>query len=58
MRVDYLEDWQCEYDENGVFVYPDLLGLNFESIGHEGVYVLNDGFDIYMWVGQNVDKGI
>jgi hypothetical protein len=23
-RVDYLEEEQCEYDENGAFTYPDV----------------------------------
>lgn len=57
-RVDYLEDDQCEYDENGAFTYPDSLSLNYDSLDHIGVYLMNDGFDIYMWVGAEVDPAV
>jgi len=57
-RLDTLEDDQCEYDESGYFVYPDLLGLSYDSLANEGVFMLNDGFDIYLWVGQQTDPSI
>jgi len=39
-------------------VYPDLLGLSYDSLANEGVFMLNDGFDIYLWVGQQTDPSI
>ena len=34
------------------------MGLNYESISHEGVFMLNDGFDIYIWVGSQADPSV
>lgn len=32
--------------------------MNYDSLDHIGVYLMNDGFDIYMWVGAEVDPAV
>lgn len=44
------------YDEEGAFVYPQLLGLSMDSLTNEGIYLMDDGRDLYMLIGSNVNS--
>lgn len=51
-KLDELTKEECEYDADGYFVYPPLVGLNFESISQiDGIYLLDDGFKLYLFIG-------
>jgi hypothetical protein len=48
---------ECEYSEDGYFVYPPLLNLNFESISDESSsLLLDDGFKLYLYLGREVSS--
>ena len=44
-----LEANECVYDEDGVFLWPPLLSLNFDSIADpKGIYLLDNGIKTYI----------
>lgn len=43
------------HDENGHVVLPDMMNLTSEVLSHDGVYLLEDGDSICMWIGRGVD---
>lgn len=43
--------------ENGVVTLPDMLNLTSESMTQDGVYLLEDGETMHMWIGRAVDPG-
>jgi len=45
-------------DEHGSVALPDMLNLTSESMTQDGVYVLEDGDSILMWIGRAVDSGL
>lgn len=42
-------------DEHGRVTLPDMLNLTSESMTQDGVYLLEDGDNMYMWIGRAVD---
>merc|ERR1712232_143717 len=42
-------------DENGAITLPDMLNLTSESMMQDGVYLLENGFEMDMWIGASVD---
>lgn len=46
------------YDENGAFVYPQLINLSMSALANNGIYLMDDGFSLYMLVGSQVDPSI
>lgn len=44
-------------DENGIVTMPDMLNLTSESMSMDGVYLIEDGESMWMWMGGNVDAG-
>jgi len=50
-----VEDNASYYDENNLFVFPQLLGLSFNNLSNDGVYVLDDGQSLYLMVGSKLD---
>lgn len=44
-------------DENGNSQLPDMLNLTSESMTQDGVYLLEDGDCMLIWVGRAVDAG-
>ena len=53
-RIDVFGENQGEYTEDYQFNYPDFQGLNFGSLSYDGIFLLNDGFDLQIYVGQSV----
>jgi len=43
--------------ENGQITLPDMLNLTSESMTQDGVYLLEDGETIHVWIGRAVDAG-
>jgi len=46
------------YDENGTFVFPQLLNLSMGVLSNNGIYLMDDGYSLYMLVGSSVDPTI
>jgi len=44
-------------DENGIVTLPDMLNLTSESMTQDGVFLLEDGETINVWIGSSVDSG-
>mmetsp|Transcript_110690 Transcript_110690/g.313064 ORF Transcript_110690/g.313064 Transcript_110690/m.313064 type:complete len:759 (-) Transcript_110690:51-2327(-) len=44
-------------DEQGRCTLPDMLNLTQQSMSQDGVYMLEDGDAILVWVGRGVDPG-
>jgi len=44
-------------DENGNVQLPDMLNLTSESMTQDGVYLLEDGDTMLLWIGRAVDSG-
>jgi len=44
-------------DEHGNVTLPDMLNLTSESMTQDGVYLLEDGDVINIWIGSAVDPG-
>ncbi|CAK0871066.1 unnamed protein product, partial [Prorocentrum cordatum] len=42
-------------DEHGHCTLPDMLNLTSESMSQHGVFLLEDGECMQMWIGRNVD---
>lgn len=52
-----LAEEECTYDAEGNFVWPQLLGLNYESIQEEnGIYLLDDGIQIIIHFTYSIDR--
>eukprot|EP00443_Scrippsiella_acuminata_P000985 CAMPEP_0115296138 /NCGR_PEP_ID=MMETSP0270-20121206/67076_1 /TAXON_ID=71861 /ORGANISM="Scrippsiella trochoidea, Strain CCMP3099" /LENGTH=960 /DNA_ID=CAMNT_0002713751 /DNA_START=9 /DNA_END=2891 /DNA_ORIENTATION=+ len=45
-------------DEHGRVALPDMLNLTSESMTQDGVYLLEDGDTMLMWIGRAVDTNI
>lgn len=45
-------------DENGHVVLPSMLNLTKESLQQEGIYLLEDGEAILIWIGRSADPNI
>lgn len=45
-------------DEHGRVTLPDMLNLTSESMAQDGIYLLEDGDLILMWVGRAVNPGL
>jgi len=45
-------------DEHGRVALPDMLNLTSESMTQDGIYLLEDGDLILMWIGRAVDTGV
>eukprot|EP00438_Fugacium_kawagutii_P008578 Skav214143 [mRNA] locus=scaffold1645:177217:194553:- [translate_table: standard] len=43
-------------NEHGQIQLPEMLNLTSESMTQDGVYLLEDGESIYMWLGRAVDS--
>lgn len=46
------------YDESGSFVFPQLLNLSMGVLSNNGIYLMDDGYSLYMLVGSAVDPTI
>lgn len=44
-------------DASGNIALPDMLNLTSESMTQDGVYLLEDGDSIMIWIGRAVDPG-
>uniref|UniRef100_A0A7S4UIX6 Uncharacterized protein n=1 Tax=Alexandrium monilatum TaxID=311494 RepID=A0A7S4UIX6_9DINO len=42
-------------DEHGSVTLPEMLNLTSESMTQDGVYLLEDGDTMYVWIGRAVD---
>lgn len=52
-----LSDEDCEYNDEGYFIYPPLMNLNFESFSEPtSLCLLDDGFRLYLFVGAEVSS--
>eukprot|EP00927_Polykrikos_kofoidii_P077431 TRINITY_DN74368_c0_g1_i1.p1 TRINITY_DN74368_c0_g1~~TRINITY_DN74368_c0_g1_i1.p1 ORF type:complete len:988 (+),score=151.21 TRINITY_DN74368_c0_g1_i1:40-3003(+) len=45
-------------DEHGSIVLPDMLNLTSESMTQDGIFLLEDGESMFMWVGNSVDGSL
>merc|ERR1711979_189022 len=54
MALHNLADNSGLQDENGSIVLPDMLNLTSESLTQDGVYLLENGFEMDMWIGGSV----
>jgi protein transport protein SEC24 len=44
-------------DEDGVVALPEMLNLSSESMTQDGVFLLEDGETLNVWIGNSVDPG-
>jgi len=44
-------------DEDGIVTLPDMLNLTSESMTQDGVFLLEDGEALNVWIGSAVDPG-
>merc|ERR1712050_170723 len=42
-------------DESGAITLPDMLNLTSESMTQDGVYLIDNGHEMDMWLGASVD---
>jgi len=49
-----LDDSCGNIEENGFVTLPAMLNLTSESMTQDGVYLLEDGAEIFMWLGRAV----
>lgn len=59
-RLMALHDMSAEIGlvgEAGRTIMPPLLNLTSESMKQDGVYLVEDGETMLMWIGRNVDSG-
>jgi len=49
------EEETAIYDENNVFIFPQLLSLSMNNLSNSGIYLMDDGSSLYMLVGSQVD---
>lgn len=45
-------------DENGVIVFPPLMNLSSEKLERHGVYLIDNGFEVFIWIGKSVDPNL
>ena len=43
-------------NDHGQIQLPEMLNLTSESMTQDGVYLLEDGESMYMWIGRAVDS--
>ena len=43
-------------NEHGQIQLPEMLNLTSESMTQDGVYLLEDGESMYVWIGRAVDS--
>merc|ERR1719223_1661313 len=55
MALHALPDGTGVPDEHGLTILPDLLNLSSEAMTQDGVYLLDDGECMVMWLGRAVD---
>jgi protein transport protein SEC24 len=53
-----VEEGTACYDEQGTFAFPQLLALSMTSLTNTGIYLLDEGNSLYMYVGSQVDRQI
>lgn len=46
------------YDEEGNFVFPQLLSLTYQNLSSDGLYLIDDGMNLYMLVGSQLSSEI
>lgn len=44
------------YDDDGNFVFPQLLSLTINNLRNDGIYLMDDGEFLYMLVGSQVNS--
>jgi len=44
-------------DEDGIVTLPEMLNLTSESMTQDGVFLLEDGETLNVWIGTSVDPG-
>jgi len=47
-----------EIDEYGRTILPPMLNLTTESMTPDGVFLLEDGMEMLMWIGRSIDPNI
>lgn len=43
------------YDEEGCFTFPQMLSLTSANLTSEGLYLMDDGMNLYMLIGSELD---
>lgn len=56
MSIHNMTDNVGVQDENGHIALPDMLSLTSESLTQDGVYLLEDGETMAMWIGRAADS--
>lgn len=47
-----------KYVGRGMIELPPTLGLSIDSVSSEGIYLLDNGIDMYVWVGRQASPGM
>ncbi|GAW81646.1 protein transport protein Sec24A [Plasmodium gonderi] len=50
-----LEKHHGNYDENNAIIFPDTMSLTCENMTQDGCYIVEDGENIIMWIGRNIN---
>ncbi|KAJ3270457.1 COPII subunit [Terramyces sp. JEL0728] len=45
-------------DENGKLVYPNRLNLSSEKLDRTGIFLLENGLQVFIWIGRNADLSL
>jgi len=53
-----IPDYACVEGKDGRVFLPPVLKLSSESISREGVYLLDDGRSLYIWIGEQASKQV
>ena len=53
-----VEDGTGTYDEEGTFAFPNLLSLTYQNLSNEGLYLLDDGINLYLLVGSQTPSDV
>merc|ERR1711871_255126 len=51
-----LDDTCGVMNEHGFVTLPAMLNLTSESMSQDGVYLLEDGSGVFLWIGRAVDQ--
>ena len=46
------------YDEEGNFVFPNLMSLTYQNLSNDGLYLLDDGLNLYLLVGSQTSSQV
>merc|ERR1719343_1172463 len=57
-RMMGLHNASDETDEAGKIRLPEMLNLTSESMSQDGIYLMEDGEMMIMWIGRSADPGI